>query len=83
MTQHVLKCEQKYLELILLGEKTFEIRLNDRKFKPGDTVQLYPWDDESKTILPGPQPIYRIGYVCDYAQQAGYVVFSLKALQPI
>jgi hypothetical protein len=82
MKNHELKIDEEYLLAILTGEKTFEIRKNDRDFKTGDIVTLLGYKDGILSRWM-PQPQYRIGYLTDYEQQAGYVVFSLKRLQPI
>lgn len=37
---HELKCEQQYFEAVASGKKTFEVRCNDRNFKPGDFLAL-------------------------------------------
>jgi hypothetical protein len=37
---HDLKTIQPYFDDIVAGRKTFEMRLNDRQFQPGDTVTL-------------------------------------------
>lgn len=37
---HQLKIEKKYYEKIILGEKTFEVRKNDRDFQAGDYLGL-------------------------------------------
>jgi len=37
---HDLKIEERYYWRVADGGKTFEIRLNDRDYKPGDTVAL-------------------------------------------
>lgn len=38
--KHELKIEQHYLDQLLSGEKTFEIRLNDRSYQKGDTLRF-------------------------------------------
>lgn len=40
MKKHYLKIEKKYLERILSGEKTVEIRFNDRDYQRGDLLVL-------------------------------------------
>ncbi len=37
---HELKTDSEVFQLIRLGHKNFEIRKNDRDFKPGDTLIL-------------------------------------------
>ena len=34
--KHELKIQQVYLDALLSGEKTFEVRLNDRGYQKGD-----------------------------------------------
>lgn len=75
MKNHVLKIERKYFKEVENHNKTFEIRKNDRDFKEGDTVDLYEIDENGE--LTDEVLTASIGYVCDYAQQKGYVVFSL------
>lgn len=41
---HELKCWPLYFNDISTGKKSFEIRLNDRNFKVGDTLRLCEWD---------------------------------------
>ncbi|KLV06899.1 DUF3850 domain-containing protein [Photobacterium ganghwense] len=67
MKLHDLKIKTEYLTAILDGDKTFEIRKNDRDFKVGDRVRL----NDGKRYL-----VIRIKYITDFAQQGGYVVFS-------
>lgn len=46
-THHVLKLEQPYFDLTWTGQKSYEVRLNDRKFKTGDTVELLEYDSKT------------------------------------
>ncbi|EMK6918792.1 DUF3850 domain-containing protein [Vibrio cholerae] len=69
MANHQLKIKSEYLEAIIRGDKTFEIRKNDRDFKVGDRVMLI--EEHGERYL----NIY-IKYITNYAQQDGYVVFS-------
>lgn len=38
---HELKIEQRYLDKLLSGEKTFEVRFNDREYKVGDVLSFF------------------------------------------
>lgn len=42
--QHELKCWPVYFQRVWTGDKTFEVRLDDRGFQRGDTVVLREWD---------------------------------------
>ena len=44
--KHKVKILPKYLQAVLKGEKTFEIRKNDRGYKVGDIIELREWDLE-------------------------------------
>ncbi|MHB9019384.1 MAG: DUF3850 domain-containing protein [Minisyncoccota bacterium] len=40
MSYHQLRCQQPYFDALLSGDKTFEVRLNDRPYQVGDEVGL-------------------------------------------
>jgi len=42
--KHELKIEQVYLDALLDGSKTFEVRYNDRGYNKGDVLQFYGRD---------------------------------------
>ena len=69
METHTLKIKSEYLNAIIFGDKTFEIRRNDRDFKVGDRVTLIEEEGERYLTI-------RIKYITNHAQQDGYVVFS-------
>ena len=76
---HELKILPRYFQPVLDGAKPFEIRDNsDRNFQEGDTVTLNEWDGERYT---GRSAKRQITFVTDYAQQPGYVVFGMKAVE--
>ncbi|MFX3616109.1 MAG: DUF3850 domain-containing protein [Sporolactobacillus sp.] len=72
---HELKILPWYFKAVMSGNKKFEIRKNDRNFKEGDTVILHEWsEDEGFT---GKQITRTIGFLTDFEQKKGFVVFSL------
>jgi hypothetical protein len=72
-TLHHLKTVQPYYDSSAAGEKTFEIRNDDRDYKVGDILHLYEWDGEKPTgrehwkevtYLLKDKPFVPDGYVC-------------------
>ena len=75
---HELKILPEYYEAIINGQKTFEIRFNDRDFRVGDTLLLEEWDGKKYTGRIVERKVSYLlddssGYVLD-----GYVVMSLR-----
>jgi len=85
--QHKLKIAPTFFEAVLLGEKTFEIRLDDRGYQKGDDVVLREYDMDASFMddhrFTGREHVMKVGFVTSYEQKPGYVVFSLinKATQ--
>lgn len=76
---HVLKITPQYFEAVRAGVKNFEIRKNDRNFKPFDFVELREWDGAEFT---GRRLSRRIAYTLHAESfpeglQPGYVVLGL------
>jgi hypothetical protein len=42
--RHELKSWPEFFKPIMSGEKTFELRKNDRRFKVGDVLRLREWE---------------------------------------
>ena len=72
---HALKCEDKYFIALVRGEKTFEIRKNDRDYRVGDRLHLWEISSNRET---GRHAEFVITYMTDYEQKPGYVVMSVK-----
>lgn len=80
MTEHAIKIKEKYFKAVLSGEKTFEIRKNDRDYKVGDIIRFVPIDDECGMIIPHNPNTYKITYVFyggEYGLEEGYCVFGI------
>ncbi|HDZ5415947.1 TPA: DUF3850 domain-containing protein [Vibrio harveyi] len=72
MKVHQAKIKPEYLNAIIDGKKTFEIRKNDSDYRVGDWVRL---SDGARFI------VVRITYLTDFEQKEGYVVFSFDWIQ--
>ena len=84
MKNHDLKILDVYFAEVINGKKTFEIRKNDREFQDGDTVMLHEMGGVIGTdtyVATGRRCSAEVGYVCDYAQPEGQVVFSLLSVK--
>ena len=90
MTEHTLKTLAPYWDAIARGDKTFEVRRDDRGFQRSDIVVLERWHHRpwgsglTQRLCPdrSAAPLrFRIGYVLTGGQhgiEPGYVVFSLE-----
>lgn len=50
MSEHALKVVAPYMDALLDGSKTFEVRRNDRAFQRGDTLLL--WEPQEHATGP-------------------------------
>ena len=78
---HELKVWGSFFEALLDGTKNFEVRHNDRDFKPGDYLLLREWVENEYT---GRELIKCVTYVLKggiFGVEAGYVVLALAAKQ--
>lgn len=81
---HILKCWPSHFFGVWEGVKPFEIRKNDRDFRPFDLVMLKEWDPNPISVG-GPEKGYtgrrilaRISCVSSFEQKPGFVVFGLE-----
>ena len=49
MTEHRIKAWPEYFAPLAAGEKTFELRYNDRDYQVGDRLFIEEWDLETET----------------------------------
>ncbi|EJL36575.1 hypothetical protein PMI01_00950 [Caulobacter sp. AP07] len=79
---HRLKPSPTYFRAIQSGEKTFEVRRDDRGFQKGDLLHLVEYDPAiiAALALTGRSITKRISYVLTGGQlgiESGYVVLGL------
>jgi hypothetical protein len=88
-TTHYLKCWPEFFDAVERGDKTFEIRKNDRGFQRGDVLVLRKYDPfTSSYVSPEGAPrsnaskaatvTVAVSYVLsDYGLQPGYVCMAI------
>lgn len=76
---HYLKTETQFYQSVERGEKTWEVRFNDRDYKVGDMIYL---DEVVQGVPTGRQSKqYEITYIYEgrqYGLKDGFVIFSIK-----
>lgn len=72
---HELKILSEYFWDIVVEQKTFEIRKNDRDFQVGDHLILKEFKREKPTRR---WIAVEVTYITDYEQKEGYVVMGIK-----
>jgi len=72
--KHTLKILPQFYKDILSGEKTFEVRKNDRDFRVGDYLALAEWDKE----YTGRGLMVKITYILNDTEwcKEGYVIIG-------
>ncbi|MDR0462555.1 MAG: DUF3850 domain-containing protein [Christensenellaceae bacterium] len=84
---HELKLCKKFYEPVVSGNKTFELRKNDRNFKVGDKLILRPvTDDETRAYINNLPKIHaEISYMLSEGVsgglEKGYCVLAMKNVQ--
>ncbi len=77
--QHELKIDPLYYDALMSGNKTFEIRYNDRQYQKGDALLLRPfWKKEHCYDSTRKEIITTITYVSTYNQKDGWCVLGIK-----
>lgn len=80
---HNLKIRKDFADAVFGGEKTFEIRENDRGFQKGDIIIFNVIDD---LFLPCDHPLNSVGYEITYVLNGwglkeNYVVLAIKPVK--
>lgn len=79
MKTHRLKTHPEFFKALRYGRKKFEVRKNDRDFKPGDQLELAEYDPRSDSFS-GEVALFMVSYILEGGQfgiEPGYVVMSL------
>lgn len=80
MITHELKIAPLYFKEVVTGNKTFEVRRNDRDYQVGDTLKLKEYDDGEYT---GQAISAEVAYILDdpkYCKES-YVIIGIKVLK--
>ena len=79
MQIHHLKCWPEWFRFIRNGEKTAELRLDDRHFQVGDTLVLRGWDPTTEVYTGHTEEVRYVTHVLrDHpGLTPGYVMLSL------
>lgn len=86
MVEHVVKCWPAYYDAIERGEKTFDVRRDDRGYQKGDTLRLQKYDPGHGYFKPAPhyrviETTRQITWILTGGQfgiEPGYVVLALS-----
>lgn len=78
MKTHKLKLGIEFWDVVMAGQKTFEVRLNDRGFQKGDQI-IFEKVDKSGLSLLTESEVFEIRYVLSgWGLQDGHVAFSIR-----
>lgn len=81
---HALKTWPLFFQRIESGQKTFELRKNDRDYKVGDRVLLQEWDPAEKKYT-GKELERVISYILinaeEFGLKKGYIIFGLGNIE--
>lgn len=79
---HSIKIKKCYMLHILDGQKTFEVRFNDRDYQVGDVLYFHPLEDDDYDVYCGRDkgiPMFNITYVHHgMGMETGYVVLGIE-----
>lgn len=82
---HELKIAKEYADSVYSGDKTFEVRLNDRGYQKGDVVRFMPLGKNGESVdtrHPLHCKEYEITYVLGsfVGLAQGYIAFGIKPM---
>lgn len=82
---HSLKTWPEFFHKIATGEKSWELRKNDRDYRVGDKLWLHEWDPKTKDYCGGAL-LVEVTYVAKNLSAFGLpddcVIMSIRTLKP-
>lgn len=80
---HKLKLREEFADDVCMGNKTFEVRINDRDFQKGDTVQFICVTESGIQVEHAiNSKVYEITYMLSgWGIKEGYVVFGIREVK--
>ena len=74
---HYIKILPEYFQAIESGDKTFEVRFNDRNYHVHDILHLQEWKDDKYT---GKEMAVEVTYLLDNPNycKGGFVIMAIK-----
>jgi hypothetical protein len=80
---HVLKLESEFCDAVESGEKTFEVRINDRGFQVGDHIKFKAVFNGKEIFHSINDKDYEITYIIHgWGLKTGYVALAIKDTDP-
>ena len=81
-TEHEIKIDTKFYARVADGQKTFEIRKNDRDYQVGDVLCMREYDPKGEYYIDHSHMlIANIVYMSTFQQKEGYVVLGIEVVQ--
>ena len=78
---HIIKILEDFADAVVSGEKTFEVRENDRGYQKGDFV-IFNVPTTEGPMHPIEQKVYKITYVINgWGLKNGYVAFGIREVK--
>lgn len=81
--KHTIKIQEEFADAVRLGDKTFEVRENDRGYQKGDIIQFRVVDGLFECSYHHlNDELYEITYVLSgWGIKEGFVVFGIKKVR--
>ena len=78
---HEIKLSREFQDSVLSGDKSFEVRFNDRGYQKGDYVKF--WVTDRKNVdEPLDEKLFEITYVLSgWHIEPNYVVFGIRPVE--
>lgn len=82
--KHILKLNMEFADAVLSGDKSFEIRYNDRGYQKGDLIQFQVNDGPFELNHPLNKETFEITYIISgWGLKENWVALSIKKLTEV